>query len=79
MVRKDGAYLKTERIAKIRQIIVRNTPVEKNKLISHIEATIGLTKKRIEEYLDILLNSEQVWYNEDNNTYSGVSPNEQSL
>ena len=76
MVRKDGAYLRTERIGEIRRLIERNAPVDKGELIAHIGVTIGLTRRKVEEYLDDLVTSKLVSYDEADDTFSGVEASE---
>lgn len=76
MVRQDGAFLKIQRIGEIRLVIKRSSPVKKKELVPYVEATIGLNKKRVEEYLDLLVSSKQVSYDEATDTYSEVNPHE---
>ena len=76
MVRQDGAFLRTQRIGEILRVIKRNQPVKKGELISYIEATIGLTRKRVEEYLNLLVASKQASYDEASDTYSEVKAHE---
>ena len=70
MVRQDGAFLKIQRIGEIHRVIKRSSPVKKKELVSYIETTIGLSKKRAEEYLDLLVTSKQISYDEAADTYT---------
>lgn len=55
MVKRDGAFLKTQRITKIGQHIAKNISkgVDYEGLLTWIEATIGLTNMKAREYVAI--------------------------
>ena len=58
MVRRDGSFTKTQRLNKIAAHVApklsEGEKVNISKLILWIEMTIGLTKKRAGEYINIL-------------------------
>jgi len=57
-MRRDGSYVKTERLnqiaAKVSPLLGQGEKVNIAKLISWIEVTIGLTRKKAGEYINIL-------------------------
>jgi len=55
MSRRDGAFIKTERIKRIAKEIAKQAPknVEIEKVLMWIEANIGLSPKRSLEYLNL--------------------------
>lgn len=53
MVRRDGAFIKTERVRRIGKEIAKHSPkaMSLDRLMAWVEMEIGLTRKRAEEYI----------------------------
>jgi hypothetical protein len=58
-MRKDGSYVKVERIAQIRKEIVKGfpEPVDFEKLKLWIECSIGLSEEKAEQYIEKAVSS----------------------
>jgi hypothetical protein len=58
-MRRDGSFVKVERINQIRREIAKNlpNPVDLEKLRIWVECNIGLSKQKAEEYIDIVVSS----------------------
>lgn len=52
-VRKDGAFIKKERLKQLTRFVVQNLPANKERVLSYAEIEIGLSRKRAQEYLDL--------------------------
>lgn len=55
--RKDGGFIKTQRIAYIKKRIIQQSPNKINikNLITWIEGSIGLSKRRAREYIEVAI------------------------
>lgn len=55
MVRRNGGFIKTQRIADIKKYIVQQSPkpIALNRLVLWVEANIGLTKVKAQEYIEV--------------------------
>lgn len=76
VVRKDGAYLKTQRLGQIRQMVAQFGPLDREGLISLIEVKIGLRTSTAESYLELLVRSREIAYDEKEDVYETVMRNE---
>ena len=56
-MRRDGSYIKTERIAQIRKEVAKQLPepVDVLKLRLWVECNIGLSKAKTEEYIETVV------------------------
>lgn len=60
MPRKDGAFIKLERIKQIRSVIIRQFPedVSVDKVLSWAEVNIGLRRDTARQYLEMIVDNE---------------------
>lgn len=54
MTRKDGAFIKKERLKQLARFVVQNMPANKDRVLAYAEIEIGLSQARALEYLDLL-------------------------
>lgn len=63
MVRKDATFIRLQRINRISKLIAQNIEagINHKNLITQIQYTIGLTRERAEEYVDLIVEAHKDW------------------
>jgi hypothetical protein len=70
MVKRDGAYTRSERLKEMRRFFISFATVEKpdplayRKIVAMFSMTMGLTKEKIREYMGIIEDLEEITINE---------------
>lgn len=63
MVRRDATFIRLQRIKRITKLIAKNIEagINHKNLIIQIQYTIGLTRERAEEYVDLIVEAHKDW------------------
>lgn len=68
-VRKDGSYIKNQRLQEISRLIAKglreHQKISFSNLLTTVQYHIGLTKQRSEEYIHLCLANNKYWTKED--------------
>jgi len=74
-VRRDGSWVRKERIQKIWQMIEGTGEVKLTKFLALCEFKFGLTRPTVRQYLQILIDLERISISDANDTIVELAPN----